>query len=115
MKTLFDHIEHVKGKPHHIRKRVAFGVATFGSALIALVWLVGSYSSGAFVIKGSSFAMSTGQDAVVATTSAVSDQGLAGVGAAAALSSDTNVPAHIEIVDTAPAKTQQAEPTTLSF
>ena len=65
MKTIFDHIEHVKGKPHHIRKQIAFGVATLGSALVALVWLVSNYTAGTFAITGSNFAMSTGQEEAV--------------------------------------------------
>ena len=114
MKTIFDHIEYVKGKPHHVRKQVAFGVAGGISTLIALVWLVGSFSTGAFAIQGSNFAMSTNQENTVATTSAFGSQGLAGVGAAAALKDNT--PAHIQIVETAPAaKVVKPDPTILPF
>src|SRR3989338_848771 len=70
MKTLFDHLEYVKGKPHHVRKRIAFGVATAGTALVGMVWLVSSLSAGAFAVTGSSFAASVGQGAGVTPGSA---------------------------------------------
>ncbi|MCX6789975.1 MAG: hypothetical protein NTV60_00410 [Candidatus Kaiserbacteria bacterium] len=114
MKTVFEHIEHVKGKPHHIRKQVALGAATFVSAVIALVWLAGSFAMGSFAIAGSDFAMSTGEE-VVATTSDAVSQGLAGVVSAEIL--QKNVPAHIEIVDTSvsvPVK-KQSDQTILPF
>jgi hypothetical protein len=117
MKTVFDHIKHVQGKPHHIRKRVAFGIAGGVSAFFALVWLGANLATGAFAIQGSNFAMSTGQESVATTSSDGStDQGLAGVGAAAALQSDTSAPAHIEIVDTTPvAPKKPVDQTTIPF
>ncbi len=96
MKNIFDHIERVKGKPHHIRKRIAFTAAATGTAVVALVWLVGSFSLGAFAIKENSFADSTGQESVVATEGDNGSPNLAG--AAAALPS-ANAPARIEIID----------------
>lgn len=113
MKNVFEHIEHVKEKPHHIRRRIAAVAATVGSALIAVVWLATSYMTGAFAIQGSSFAMSTAQEDTVATTSAADTQGLAG---AAAAFGDTRAPARIEIVDAAPsAAPKQAEQTIVPF
>jgi small neutral amino acid transporter SnatA (MarC family) len=115
MKTVSQHIEHIKGKPHHVRKRVAFTVAGSATVLIALVWLVGSVSLGAFAITGSSFADSAGQSSVVTTGSAdTSTPGLAG---AAAASASDNSPAHIEIVDTTPSTPQEkkAEQTLIPF
>ncbi len=114
MKTIFDYIEHIKGKPHHIRKQIAFGTATALSVFIALVWLVGSVATGAFAIRETSFVANTAQQNTVATTSASGDQGLAG---AAAAVQDANAPAHIEIVDTnvsAPTK-KQSDQTILPF
>jgi len=114
MKTIFDHIEYVKGKPHHIRKQVAFGIAALGSALIALVWLAGSFATGAFAIQGSTFADSAGVPSAIVTTSGADTQGLAG--AAASNGGDT-VPAHIEIIDTTPEApvAKQSEQTILPF
>lgn len=116
MKTIFDHIEHVKGKPHHIRKRVAFTAAGCGAGVIALVWLAGSLTTGAFAIKGSNFTDSANQGSVI-TTSGDSTSQLAGVGAAAALNQAEEAPVHIEIVNTAsePSKQKQAEQTTIPF
>lgn len=112
MKTVFEHIEHIKGKPHHIRKRVAFGAAALGSGVVALAWFAISLATNAFAIQGSTFAMSVGQENVVATTSASRPQ----VAGAAAAFEDAK-PAHIEIVDTTvaePAK-KQSEQTTIPF
>lgn len=116
MKAVLKHIEHVKGKPHHIRKQVALAAAFVGSALVALVWFGASVATGAFAIQGSNFADATRSDTfVVATTSEDGTSGLAG--AAAGVSSGADAPAHIEIVDTSsnnqPKK--QAEQTTIPF
>lgn len=108
MKNIFDHIEHIKGKPHHVRKQIAFGTATALSAFIALVWLAGSFATGAFAIQNTSFAADTVQTNTVATTSASGDQGLAG---AAAAVQDASAPAHIEIVDTGTAAPAKSTPT----
>ena len=114
MKTVFEHIEHVKGKPHHIRRQVAFGASAVVTVVVALVWLTSNLASGSFAIRGSDFSMSNGQDLIVATSSDAVSQGLAGAGAAAIL--DNNSPAHIEIVDTsASSPKKQPEQTILPF
>ncbi|MGD0328776.1 MAG: hypothetical protein ABSB00_03700 [Minisyncoccia bacterium] len=113
MKTIFEHIKNAKEKPHHIRKRIAFAATTGITALIALVWLVGSFSSGAFAIRGSTFAESTESSPVITTTEN-QNQNIAG--AAAALPS-ANTPAHIEIITTAASTSEsnKAEQTTIPF
>jgi len=114
MKTLFEHIAYAKGKPHHIRKRIAFIAAALVSALIALVWFIGSLSLGVFAIRGSTFAESTGQSPTVVVPENGTQNTIAG--AAAALPS-ANAPAHIEIIDTAPRAPAKhtAEQTTIPF
>ena len=115
MKTVSEHIMHVKSQPHHVRKRIAFATATFGAALVALVWLASSIGTGAFAVQGSSFADITGRPAAdVVGRPAADVAGLAGAGAAF---SDPNAPARIEIVDTASStKTaKKAEQTTIPF
>ncbi len=115
MKTVFAHIEHIKGKPHHVRRQIAFTAAAGGAGLIGLVWLVGSLSFGSFAIQGSSFADSAGQSPVITTDGVSGNQNLAGASAA---SQDKDAPAHIEIVDTtATAKSsgKQTERTTIPF
>ena len=96
MKTIFEHIEHIKGKPHHIRKRVAFAAAAVGAACVALVWFVGSISMNSFAIQGSTFADSAKQGTI---TTGAGNAGQNVAGAAAALESES-APAHIEIIDT---------------
>jgi len=117
MKKIIEHIEYVKGKPHHVRRQIAFGAATVMSALIAFVWLAGNYASGTFALRDSSFADATGQGATVQVANGgVNSQNLAGVGAASALESSQDTPAHIEIVDTTPAASKkQSEQTILPF
>ncbi len=112
MKTVFEHIEHVKGQPHHIRKSIAFVSATVGAGLIALVWLVGSVANGLFAVQGSSFADATGGAEAVDVTN--NSQGIAGV---AAVLDNEDAPAHIEIVDTTAGKApvKKPEQTTIPF
>ena len=115
MKTIFDHIERVKGKPHHVRKRVAFGTAAALTAVVALAWLVGTVGSGTFALKPTSFADSAGVAGAVTTSSSNGSQGLAGAAAAPVLN-DASAPAHIEIVDTAPkTPAKKAEQTVIPF
>lgn len=112
MKTILDHIERVQGKPHHVRKRIAFASAALGTAFIALVWLAGSIGSGAFAIRDTSFA-SAGQEGAAAGA----DSAMSGVaGAAAALPAQSaDAPARIEIIDASAAPQKQAERTTIPF
>lgn len=118
MKTIFEHIDSIKARPHHIRKQVAFASAAVGTGLITLVWLSVSLATGAFSIKESSFAANAEQGNTVMAGGDTSsgNQNLAGVGAAAALP-DASVPAHIEIIDanSATAGQKQAEQTTIPF
>src|SRR3989344_550602 len=98
MKNIFEHIEHIKGKPHHIRKGIAFGIAATTTAIIAIAWLTLNLSSGNFAIQGSSFEDSVGQGAIDVPNSVGAVKAVAG--AAAAVSSDNSGPARIEIIDT---------------
>ena len=115
MKTIFEHIEHVKGKPHHIRKRVAFGAAGACTAVVALIWLVGSLGTGAFALKDTSFAQSTSGVTNV-TDSGANDEQLAGVGAASVVGKKS-APARIEIIDASPSTSsvKKIEQTTIPF
>ena len=124
MKTVFEHLERVKGKPHHIRRRVAFGAAATLTGLVALIWFVGTLSTGVLAIQGSSFAQSAGQEpvAVAGGDSGSQNQNENLAGAAAALpagqgSGNASAPAHIEIVTVASSTTgtQQADETTIPF
>lgn len=114
MKTIFDHIEHVKGKPHHVRRQVAFATAGGGAALVALVWLVGNLALGTFAIKSTSFAEATEGVSVVAANDSAAGGNFAGV---ASVFPDVSAPARIEIVDTASSSgaSGRAERTTIPF
>ncbi|MEK7554206.1 MAG: hypothetical protein AAB517_02450 [Patescibacteria group bacterium] len=115
MKTVSQHIEHIKSKPHHVRKRVAFGAAFAGTAFIALVWLVSSVGTGAFALKNTSFADSIGQGNSVVTEESSNTSAVAG--ASAGLETNKDMPARIEIIDTASSTRQskKAEQTTIPF
>lgn len=114
MKTVFEHIENAKGKPHHIKKRIVFASAGIGAGLVALIWVAGSISLGAFAIKGSTFADSSSRPAADVVETRASNSGLAG---AAAAIQDEKAPAHIEIVDTSSSTppSKRAEQTILPF
>ncbi len=112
MQALFDHIDTVKGKPHHVRRQVAFAVAAVIAGVVGLGWLGLSLSMGAFAIEGSSFAESTGALPAAATVSGNSQL----AGSAAAFSDEDNAPAHIQIVDTTPSSAaSQPEQTVIPF
>lgn len=97
MKTIFEHIERVKEQPHHIRKRVAFGAAAAGTAIIAFTWLAVSIGTGAFALKDTSFAQNAENESGSAVSSD-NDEQFAGVGAASVLK-EASAPARIEIID----------------
>lgn len=113
MKAFFDHIERIKGKPHHVRKQIAFGAAGAGAAFVALVWLAGNISSGSFAIKGPSFA-DLANPGAIETGGGDSLKNFAG---AAAAFGDAENPARIEIVDTSSSTraAKKPEPTTIPF
>ena len=113
MKNVFEHIEYVKGQPHHIRKRVAFSAAVGVTAVIAIIWLTSSLATGAFAIRGNSF---DEQTPAVPNGATNTNTNLAGA-AAALPPSSANVPAHIEIIDTGSSASGQkkAEQTIVPF
>ena len=116
MKKIFEHIEKIKGQPHHIRRRVAFGAAAVGTAIISFVWLAGSLGKGVFALKATSFADSTRGEGTLVASSDNTSQGLAGAAAAPALE-NASAPARIQIVDTASSTVsgKKAEQTVIPF
>ena len=115
MKTIFEHIERVKGQPHHIRKRVAFGSAAIGTAVIAFMWLSVSIGTGTFALKDTSFAQNAENNSGTEVPKD-NDEQFAGVGAASVLRENSE-PARIEIIDANPSKPTQngAERTIIPF
>ncbi|MFH1178205.1 MAG: hypothetical protein V1711_00555 [bacterium] len=114
MKTIFEHIEYTKGKPHHIRKKITFMVAVIGTAIIATIWFFGTLSSGTFALQGNTFAESIGEESKTETGVGSDPKGVAG---AAAAFLQEQAPAHIEIIDlsTPTNKEKQSEQTILPF
>jgi hypothetical protein len=113
MKNFSDHLKHIQGKPHHVRKRIAFGTAMGGTVVIALVWIGVSLSTGVFAIHPATFAQSTGGN-IQSSGTDTSNQNLAG--AAAAPTTQNSGPAQIQIIDTSSAtSTAQGQQTTIPF
>jgi len=114
MKKISHYVSHIQNQPHHIRKHIAFATASVCTAVIALVWLVGSVSSGVFALQNVSFPENT-KAGVSAVTRGVVPSGVAG--AAAALESvKDEAPAYIEIIDAkSSAPVTQVEQTVLPF
>lgn len=110
MKKIFDHIEHIKSQPHHVRKSIAFGTAMICTVFVALVWLVGNLRAGTFALQVNS--PNAGENEGVTV---IGNQNVAGVGAAEAFS-DESAP-RIEIIDAVPKirKEKQVEQTTIPF
>lgn len=120
MRTVLQHIDRVKERPHHVRRRIAFGTATVLASAIALVWLGTSLATGAFAIQGATFAEANG----VAPVEAVADagSGASGVAAVAATAVATETPAPepapapIEVIPTKPkASRTSSGPTVIPF
>lgn len=111
MEAIFNHIEHLKGKPHHVRKHMSLLYAAVFAGAIALIWLALNLSTGAFAIANSNFAESAAQPAIAS----VPASGTSGLAGAAGAADDETAPAHIEIVNTTPAPAPKAQPTTIPF
>lgn len=118
MKTPTEHIEHLRSKPHHVRRRIAFTAAFSGAAMIAVVWFVGTTSAGIFALRGSTFADTQGRDTLETGGSDSGNQTYVAGAAAAPAVQDTNAPARIIIVDDRTATSsgnKQTEATVLPF
>lgn len=107
------HVEHLRSKPHHVRKQVAFTTAAGVTFVIALAWLVYSAQTGLFSIQGSSFA-----DAVkdVDTTLPQEVQGVSSglAGVVASQRDDSGAP-KLQVVDKTPPAPAKLEQTTIPF
>lgn len=105
MKSFFQHIESIRAKPQHVRRRVALGISGGLTGVIALVWFVGSVEAGAFTIPASAFGAAPESASVTVVQPNLNPATTGMAGAAAALPSESaQEGAHIEIVS-APAAT----------
>ena len=117
MRSVFEHVDRVRAKPHHIRRRVALGGAGTLTGLIAVVWLGASLATGTFALKGSNFAEMTGAAPGERARAAAAG---ATAGAAAATESRPDAPAHVEVVPSgagvpAPTPAPPVGPTIIPF
>jgi len=114
MKTIFEHIQYAKGKPHNIRKQITFAVAAIGTALVTAIWFFSTLSSGTFALKGNTFSGSIGEESKAETGASSDSKGVAG---AAAAFLPEQAPARIEIIDLSTPKNsdRQSEQTILPF
>ena len=112
MQSVVNHIEQLKGKPYHHRKRITYLYAGIGAGAIGLVWLIASLATGAFLIHDS---LLTRDSSGEGTAVIEANQRIAG--AAAALTTDAGAPAELKIIDTKPtsARTKQPEHTVMPF
>lgn len=93
MRGIAWHLDNVRGKPHHVRRRVAYLAAGSLTAVIALAWLGLSLATGAFALKGSNFAQMTGAEPADATAGVDAGAGTANANTAAVAGADTAAPA----------------------
>jgi hypothetical protein len=112
MKTLTEHIHHVRKQPHHVKKRVVFTVSGALTGAIAFLWLLGNLWQGSFALPNTSFADAQPTPGLVVSGSAGADSLLAG----AAASISTGPTSGIQIIDTKqPTIIKDAEPTVIPF
>jgi hypothetical protein len=113
-----DHIERLRAKPEHIRKRIAIGTSVGVTAVVALVWLTTLVTSGTLALNlvspGGNIAEggSGNVQGAVAETQTNFSQLLGAVGAISSSSTDPN----LIIVDQAPTTTPaNSNPTVIPF
>ena len=97
MAAIFEHLERLRAKPHHVRRQIALGTSVAVTALVAVGWLGALASSPKFALNpetaGDGVDM---QSAVTETRSNFSEL----VGAAGAAFGATSSPAQVIVVDT---------------
>lgn len=94
MKTIFHHIERAKGKPHHVRRRLALGSAAGIAGFVGLVWFTHQAVTNGFAIQPNNFAETAHKSAAVV----VYDPSTAAQVAAGAAALPARAPAHVEVV-----------------
>jgi len=107
MRTVFQHIDRVRERPHHVRSRIAFGTAGVIAAAIGVVWLGTSLATGAFAIQGATFADANGA-APLKVAETGSGTGVAAVAVGTTASEPVSAP--IEVIPVTPKPTTKAAP-----
>jgi hypothetical protein len=118
MRTVAEHLDRIREKPHHVRHRYALGTAGAITAVIGAAWLGISLSTGAFALHGTSFADATRGDIETSTPGEARAAAVAGAAAAPLPPAGEGAPARVEAVPTTEAKPEKAgkaEPTIIPF
>ncbi len=107
---MFEYIESLKGKPAHVRERIAFGAAGGVTAVVAVGWLAVTATSGTFALNVDSQAPGD-IDAAFAETRSSFDSLLGAVGAFQSGETEGEI-----IVETkATTSLDKGEPTSIPF
>lgn len=98
MRTFVDRLDAMREKPHHVRRQVAFVAAGLITGAVGLGWLGASLYTGAFALRGSSFAEVTGAAGQEAAQDGARPPGASSAAAAAALPPPQEGPATLETI-----------------
>ncbi len=115
MKSLQEHIHHVRRQPHHVKKQVTFVVAGVGTGLVGVLWLAGNLWLGHFALPNTTFADANKAPGLIVTgTNGASDSSLV-AGAANARDAGVTLTPAIQIIDTRAPVRVAPEPTVIPF
>lgn len=106
-------IHHLKSKPEHIRDRIAYGTAAGITAIIALVWITTSVTTGGILSPVQFYSPQIAQNTasvIKDTTSRISPTSFLGSAATAFTSSKETQPVHLEIVNVSQSSTVPQTP-----
>jgi hypothetical protein len=111
---MFEHLERLRNKPHHVRRNIALGSAGALTALLAVGWLTATIAGGSLALQPVPLDP-TGATAAIASsvsdTSSSFSQLLGAVGAATGISGSSTAP-QLQIVDGAQSSTLAAKVST---
>ena len=96
MAAVSEHLERLRAKPHHERRRIALGSSLAITALVAVGWVGGLASSPSLALKDREDGDLGMQGALTDTRGSFSEL----VGAAGAAFGATSTPAQVTVVDT---------------
>ena len=102
-KRIIDHVEHLRARPEHVRRRIALATSIGVTSLVALGWVVALTTSGTLALKSDdALAQVPSQvGADLAQTSAETQNNFSGLlGAANAAIEGSSSPADLTIVQT---------------
>ncbi|HEX2792407.1 MAG TPA: hypothetical protein VHO23_01685 [Candidatus Paceibacterota bacterium] len=95
-RTVTDHLEHLRAKPHHVRRQISFLAALVVTGLVTAGWLGAMATSGSFALDTTTLADGGAEGATL--TNARNDFSSL-LGAAGAAIGATSSPREITVVD----------------